>query len=106
MATIHRRPSHGAVCVICAHSHVDSLPSSSPPLSLPPGSIPGWRRNLQTNSLDGSLPPEYSTMTKMIKLCVGCAQPRLTQFPSPDDGHYSPPSVPWRRVCDLRPLAR
>ena len=45
-------------------------------------------------------------MTELNYLCVAYARPHVTQFPSPDDGHYSPPSVPWRRVCDLRPLAR
>ena len=42
----------------------------------PPGSIPGWRRYLYDNSLDGTLPPEYSTMTKMTYLCVAYARGR------------------------------
>ena len=42
----------------------------------PPGSIPGWRRILDDNSLDGTLPPEYSTMTKLGYLCVAYARGR------------------------------
>ena len=63
------------------------------------GSIPGWRlRFLYKNSLDGSLPHEYSTMTKLRELCVAFSRQRLTQIPSADDDRYSPLSVAWRRV--------
>ena len=65
------------------------------------------RSNAYNNAFSGSLPPEFSTMTKLNYLCVAYAQPRLTQSRPPDDDDpQSPPSVPWRRVCDLRPLAR
>ena len=61
---------------IRVRSHADPSPSSAPPLCTPPGSIPGWRRELYDNSLDGTLPPEYSTMTKMTYLCVAYARGR------------------------------
>ena len=41
-----------------------------------PGSIPGWRRSLSDNSLDGTLPPEYSTMTGLVYMCVAYARGR------------------------------
>ena len=83
------------VCDLCAHSHVDSLPSSSPPLSLPSGSIPGWRRDLHGNNFDGSLPPEYSTMTKLWELCVAYAA-------APD---AVPFSRRWPLFTAVRPMA-
>ena len=47
----------------------------------PPGSIPGWRRELNDNSLDGTLPPEYSTMTKMTYLCVAYTRSHARRNP-------------------------
>ena len=70
-----RRPCHGAARSASART----LTHRRRPLlrcGSPPGSIPGWRRELHDNSLDGTLPPEYSTMTELGYLCVAYARGR------------------------------
>ena len=83
---MHSRAWHSPVSpmTLIHHAVRTSAPTRRARSSLFPSLCPWVRfragiRHFEYNTLDGSLPPEYSTMTKLIYLCVA-----YTQSPSPE----------------------